>query len=331
MLDKDIKHPQAPREIMVVDDDKDHLNFIKKTLEHEGYIVHTVDRGEKALQAIEETPPDLLILDVNMPGISGIETLNLLRQKLSYVAVIFVSANDKPEDVIRGLDAGADDYIRKPFDIRELISRIKAKLRVKDLNDLLMAANEKLKTLVEIDDLTGLYNMRSIYQRLEGEIVRSQRFKKRLAIVMMDMDHFKEVNDQHDHLFGSFVLSEVGKIIRANIRQVDFAARYGGDEFLIAITETSDEGAKLFADRLKEKIEQTVFKSGDDSVTLTSSLGVAITHPDVPTDARDLVRKADEYLYDAKKKGRNRVEFFDYSELKNGSIDFKKLRKKRPE
>lgn len=331
MLDRDIKHPQAPREIMVVDDDKDHLNFIKKTLEFEGYIVHTVDRGEKALQAIEETPPDLLILDVNMPGISGIETLNLLRQKLSYVAVIFVSANDRPEDVIRGLDSGADDYIRKPFDIKELISRIKAKLRVKDLNDLLRAANEKLKTLIEIDDLTGLYNMRSIYQRLENEIVRSQRFKKRVAIVMMDMDHFKEVNDQHDHLFGSFVLAEVGKIIRANIRQVDFAARYGGDEFLIAITETSDEGAKLFAERLKEKIEQAVFKSGDDSVKLTASLGVAITHPDVTTNARELVRKADEYLYGAKKKGRNRVEFFDYSELKNGSIDFKKLRKKRPE
>lgn len=329
MFEKDLKVSNSNREIMVVDDDSDHLNFVRKTLEYEGFKVKTVDCGEKAVQAMEESLPDLLILDVNMPGISGIETLNLLRQKLSYVAVIFVSGNDKPSDVVMGLDAGADDYIRKPFDIKELISRIKAKLRVKDLNDQLRAANEKLKELVEIDDLTGLFNMRSIYQRLENEIVRSQRFKKVLAIVMMDMDHFKSVNDQHDHLFGSHVLAEVGKIIRANIRKVDFAARYGGDEFLIAITETSEEGAMLFANRLREKITQTIFKSGNDSVKLTSSLGIAITHPDVTIDARDLVRKADEYLYEAKKKGRNRVEFFDYSELEKKSVDFKQLRKKK--
>lgn len=135
------------------------------------------------------------------------------------------------------------------------------------------------------------------------------------------------MNDEHDHLFGSHVLSEVGKIIRQNIRKVDFAARYGGDEFLIAITETTAEGAMLFATRLRERITETIFKSGDDSVKLTSSLGVAITHPDVSISARDLVRKADEYLYEAKKKGRNRVEFYDYCELEKESVDFKKLRK----
>lgn len=329
MLDKDIKPASITREIMVVDDDKDHLNFVKKTLEYEGYKVRTVDCGEKAIQAIEEALPDLLILDVNMPGISGLETLNLLRQKLSYVAVIFVSANDTSEDVVKGLDSGADDYIRKPFDIRELLSRVRAKLRVKDLNDQLRAANEKLKELIEIDDLTGLYNMRSIYQRLENEIVRSQRFKKVLAIVMMDMDHFKSVNDEHDHLFGSYVLSEVGKIIRQNIRKVDFAARYGGDEFLVAITETSREGALLFANRLREKITEHIFKSGTDAIKLTSSLGVAITHPDAKIDARELVRKADEYLYEAKKKGRNRVEIFDYSEVEATPVDYQSMRKRK--
>lgn len=329
MLDKELKLASSTREIMVVDDDIDYLKFLKKTLEYEGYKVKTVDCGEEAIRAIADRKPDLLILDVNMPGISGIETLKLLRLELSYVAVIFVSANDKPEDVMIGLDAGADDYIRKPFEVRELLSRIRAKLRVKDLNDQLRLANEKLKELVEIDDLTGLYNMRSIYQRLENEIVRSQRFKKVLSIVMLDMDHFKTVNDNHDHLFGSHVLSEVGKIIKANIRQVDFAARYGGDEFLVAITETSREGAMLFADRLREKIKNTLFKSGKDSMKLTASLGLAITSPNVTIEARDLVRKADEYLYEAKKKGRNRVEFFDYSELKVSPIDYQTLRRRK--
>lgn len=311
------------REILIVDDDLDYLKLVSKTLSHEGYAVRAFDSGEKAIQAMNDALPDLLILDVNMPGISGLETLARLRQKLAYVAVIFVSANDKPEDVVSGLNSGADDYIRKPFDIRELISRVKAKLRVKDLNDQLRAANEKLKELIEIDDLTGLYNMRSIYQKLESEIMRAHRFRKQFAVVMMDMDHFKVVNDDHDHLFGSFVLSEVGRIIRTNIRKVDFGARYGGDEFLIALTETNAQGAILFTNRLRERFEKHTFKSGKDSIKLTASLGIAITHPDLPIDARDLVRKADELLYEAKKNGRNRVEIFEYETL----VDISKSKK----
>jgi diguanylate cyclase (GGDEF)-like protein len=323
-------HKKTPREILVVDDDKDHLKFVSKTLEHEGFHVSTVDCGEKAVEVFKNTTPDLLILDVNMPGITGLETLSLLRQKLSYVAVIFVSANDKPEDVILGLDAGADDYIRKPFDVKELLSRVRAKLRVKDLNDQLRAANEKLKELVEIDDLTGLYNMRSIYQRLENEITRSQRFKKNMALIMMDMDRFKSVNDEYDHLFGSHVLSQVGKIIRTNIRKVDFGARYGGDEFLIAITETTLEGALLFANRLKEKINGTQFELDGNSIKVTASLGLAITHFDVTIDSRELVRKADEYLYKAKKNGRNRVECFDFADLRSEThVDYAKLRRRQ--
>lgn len=303
------------REILIVDDDIDYLKLVSKTLSHEGFSVRAFDSGEKAIQAMNDSLPDLLILDVNMPGISGLEILARLRQKLTYVAVIFISANDTPEDVIMGLDSGADDYIRKPFEVKELISRVRAKLRVKDVNDQLRAANEKLKELVEIDDLTGLYNMRSIYQKLEAEIIRAQRFRKNFAVVMMDMDHFKNVNDDHDHLFGSFVLSEVGKMIRNTIRKVDFSARYGGDEFLIALTETNAKGAMLFTQRLKERFEKHVFKSGKDSIQLTASIGIAITHPDVPVEARDLVRKADELLYEAKKNGRNRIESFEYENL----------------
>ncbi len=315
------------RYILVVDDDHDHLRLVSRALNHEGYQVTAVDSGEKALLSIQMRTPDLLILDVNMPGISGIETLKKLRENQYYVAVIFVSANDKPEDVVAGLDAGADGYIRKPFDIRELISRVRALFRVKDVNDQLRSANEKLKALVEIDDLTGLYNMRSIYQKLENEIVRSLRFRKSMAVVMMDMDRFKSVNDSHDHLFGSYVLSEVGKMIRTNIRKVDFAARYGGDEFLICITETSLEGAKLFAERLCERIKKHHFKSGKDEIDLTASIGLALTSPDVAVDARELVRKADEYLYLAKKNGRNRVEIFDYNSVSPGTVDFTQIRK----
>jgi diguanylate cyclase (GGDEF)-like protein len=243
---------------------------------------------------------------MNMPGISGIQTLKDLRAKKQYVSVMFISGNTDTESVIIGLDSGADDYIPKPFDPLELLARVRTQLRIKDLNDQLRLANEKLKELVDIDDLTGLYNMRSIYQRLEAEIERCRRFDRPVCVVMMDMDNFKNVNDGHDHLFGSFVISEVGKIIKSTIRSIDIAARYGGDEFLIVLTETNENGATHFCERLRATIEKKHFINGKDETKKTVSLGFAIIEPsDKATDAMTLVRTADHALYQAKDAGRN--------------------------
>lgn len=319
----------AERKILIVDDDADSRQILRRFLVASGYQVESAEDGQQAIEKMKAHVIDLVLLDINMPGISGFETLQFLRSREGYVAIIFISANTKIEDIIRGLDAGADDYIRKPFDIREVLSRVRAKLRIKDVQDQLTAANRKLAGLVDIDDLTGLYNMRSIYDRIDREIVRSQRFGRPLALIMMDMDHFKKVNDNHDHLFGSFVLAEVGKIIRGNIRKVDFGARYGGDEFLIALTETTKEGAQLFCERLRATIEGFEFVSGADRERLTSSLGVAILEPLVPIDARTLVRKADEMLYESKEKGRNQVSLYDFLSEKDPAllVDPSRLRK----
>jgi diguanylate cyclase (GGDEF)-like protein len=317
------------RKILIVDDDADSRQILKRFLLAAGYQVETAEDGQQAIEKMKSNVIDLVLLDINMPGISGYETLLFLRSREDYVAVIFISANTKIEDIIRGLDAGADDYIRKPFDIREVLSRVRAKLRVKDVQDQLTAANQKLAGLVDIDDLTGLFNMRSIYDRIEREIVRCLRFSRPMALIMMDMDHFKKVNDNHDHLFGSFVISEIGKIIRANIRKVDFGARYGGDEFLVALTETTKDGAMLFCERLRSTIENYDFTSGPDHERLTSSIGVAILDPQAPTDSRTLVRKADEMLYASKENGRNRVTLYDFS-IERGhasGIDQTKLRR----
>lgn len=318
------------RHILVVDDDEDILFILSKALQQEGYTVATASSGEAALQILAESTPDLVILDVNMDGISGIQTLETLRRRNNYVAVIFATGNRQPQDVVKGLDAGADDYLKKPFDISEFLSRVRAKLRVKDLNDELRVANKKLKDLVEIDDLTGLFNMRSIYQKLDHEIVRAKRIRNSISVLMMDMDHFKNVNDEHDHLFGSFVLSEVGKIVKNNIRQIDFAARYGGDEFLIILTDAQVEGTNLFAERLRQTIENHLFDNGIDQIRLTASMGFAITHPDAILDARAIVRRADKCLYNAKEAGRNNIKFYDFKvEAEQGIIvDPKKLRRK---
>lgn len=304
------------RKLLVVDDDAASLRISAKALEYEGYQVEKAASGQEAIAKMNSWRPHLVLLDVSMPGLDGLETLKILRARDEYVSVVFVSGNSGAEDVIRGLDSGADDYIRKPFDMLELLARVRTQLRIKDLNDSLKKANERLKGLVDIDDLTGLFNMRSLYKRLDFELDRARRYKRSVCVVMMDMDHFKRVNDEHDHLFGSFVLSEVGKIVRENIRKVDFAARYGGDEFLIVLTEIDHKGAETFTERLRARIEARQFTSDTHSIRLTASLGFALATPSVNNiDARALVRLADHALYKAKSNGRNRTEFLTAAEM----------------
>lgn len=306
------KLENAQRRILTVDDDPQSLKVLQKALEWEGYQVEVAASGEQALKKITNWNPHLVLLDVNMPGLDGIETMQFLRNSKEYVSTIFVSGKSDKEDVIRGLDAGADDYICKPFDPQELLSRIRCHLRIKDIRDELSRANSRLSELVDRDDLTGLFNMRSLYQKLDHELDRAHRYERQVAVIMMDMDYFKSVNDNHDHLFGSFVLAEIGKIIKDNIRKVDFAARYGGDEFLIVLTEINPDGAKTFAERLRKSIGDHDFRQGSFHKKLTTSLGLAVTgRGGSGLDARNLVREADRALYRAKENGRNRIEMTD--------------------
>jgi len=300
--------------ILVVDDDPESVKIVSKALEWEGYVVDSASSGREAISKINHYQPHLVLLDINMPGLNGLDTLKYLRANNEYVATIFVSGQSNTEDVIRGLDASADDYICKPFDTGELLARVRSQLRIKKLHDELKIANAKLKELVDIDDLTGLFNMRSLYSKLDYEIERATRYERGLCVIMMDMDHFKRVNDNHDHLFGSFVLSEVGAIIKDNIRKIDFAARYGGDEFLVVLTETNADGAKAFTERLRSKIENNVFKSNDYKIQLTTSIGFAVLGKEVKSmNAKTFVRHADKALYDAKANGRNRVHYYDFA------------------
>lgn len=273
----------------------------------EGYDARGVTTEAEAHKLIESWIPHIVILDWMAPSMAGLRVLKSVRERLSHVSCVFVSENSSTEAIIEALDSGADDYIVKPFVPLELLARIRSQLRIRDLHEQLLFANEKLKELVDTDDLTGLYNMRSLYQRLDFEMERGRRFHRDVCVVMMDMDYFKTVNDGHDHLFGSYVLSEVGKIIRANTRNIDIPARYGGDEFLMVLTETNHAGAMYFCERLRENIEKTTFRNGEDSMKLTASLGFAITIPGENISARELVRRADHALYQAKRAGRNQV------------------------
>jgi two-component system, cell cycle response regulator len=295
--------------ILIIDDDKDNRRLVSRLLEHEGCVVQQAQSGMEGVQLLAEFRPDLVILDINMEGLNGFQTLKIIRQREEFVSVIFLTSKRGTEDVIRGLESGALDYICKPFNPLELIARVKCQLKFKESQDELREANKKLLSLVDIDDLTGLYNMRTIYDRMNNEIERARRYKHSVAVIMMDMDDFKHVNDNHDHLFGSFVLAETGKVIKETIRTVDFAARYGGDEFLICLAQTEPLGALRFADRLRKKISSHEYVNGDDRMFLTASFGVCIIDSGQGIlDAHTMVRMADAKLYQAKAAGKNKVE-----------------------
>lgn len=295
--------------VLIIDDDKDNRRLVAKLLTHAGYVVREAQNGIEGILSLSEFKPDLVLLDINMEGLNGFQTLKIIRQREEFISVIFLTAQRGTEDIIRGLESGALDYICKPFNPLELLARVKCQLRFKQSQDELREANKKLLNLVDIDDLTGLYNMRSIYDRVNNEIERGRRYKHSVAVIMMDMDDFKYVNDDHDHLFGSFVLGETGRLIKKTIRSMDFAARYGGDEFLICLAQTEPDGAVKFAERLRQAIANHEFVNGEDRMFLTASFGCCVIDSGKSiVDAQTLVRIADAKLYEAKHGGKNRVE-----------------------
>lgn len=293
------------RKILLVDDDENTLSIVKEGLAQEGYAVETALSATEALGLIRSFKPHLVITDYDMPEVNGFEMLRQLRLEQNYVTVIFVSGRDEPNVIAQTLREGADDFIVKPFRFEEFLARVESSLRSYDLHKELKEANEKLQEMVERDYLTGLFNMRSMYERIDFELKRARRFKRNVSAIMMDMDHFKSVNDTNDHLFGSFVIKEIGVIVSKTMREVDFAARYGGDEFLIVLTETNELGTRAFCERLRLNIRNYIFDDGKNRMQLTSSIGFAVVEGAENIDARTLVRRADHALYRAKEQGRD--------------------------
>jgi diguanylate cyclase (GGDEF)-like protein len=303
--------------ILVVDDVKDNVTVLSDWLERKGYQVDAAANGEQALQKVQESPPDLILLDVLMPDLDGIEVARRLREakELRRVPIILLTARRSTADKVRGLKAGADDYITKPFDFEEVDARITAMLEKRDLyqaleraNARLREANEKLKRTLVTDEKTRLYNYRYFCERAAEEFKRAQRYENELTCIMIDLDHFKRLNDTHGHLKGDRVLRELGRVLREGARETDFVARYGGEEFAILCPHTDAEQGMVVAERIRRAVEEREFDLEGASARITVSAGVA-TWPR-RRDARsatDLIEAADAALYEAKRQGRNRV------------------------
>jgi diguanylate cyclase (GGDEF)-like protein len=287
--------------ILIVDDHPDALAVARSRLAQERVEIVCAHGGAAGLDAARREMPDLILLDVDMPDMSGFEVCRALKADpdLFLIPVLFLSGSGAAEDKVRGLDLGAVDYVTKPFDGFELRARVRAALRAKHLQDLLIEH-------AHLDPLTGLPSRRALMERLQREWARLQRHGGALSFIMADLDHFKRVNDTHGHGVGDAVLQEAARAIARQCRDLDLPARYGGEEFAIIVPDETATGAACLAERCRQEIEQVRLKAGNDAVRTTASFGVADAAGAASPDM--LVARADTALYQAKRAGRNRVE-----------------------
>ncbi len=286
--------------VLIIDDSVDALDVARLRLSKEGLDIVCADGGGAGLAAACQEKPDLILLDIDMPDISGMDVCRALKADvdLCMVPVLFLTASTSAEDKVRGLDIGAVDYVTKPFDAFELCARVRAALRTKHLQDLLVE-------FAHIDPLTGLCNRRALMERLQHEWSRIERHGGQLSVIMADVDHFKAINDRYGHHIGDKILQEVAKALARQCRKLDLPARYGGEEFTILVPHETSAGARLLAERCREDVTTIAVPVGDERVTATASFGVAEVSGSSSTEM--LMRRADEALYRAKNAGRNRV------------------------
>lgn len=298
--------------ILVAEDEITFRHMLKTFLTKWGYQVVVVSDGLEAWKILqEEDRPRLAILDWMMPNMDGVEICRAIRERKSgpYLYLLLLTSRDQKQDVVEGIEAGADDYLIKPFDPRELRARIHAGERIIELEDRLIRAQEALRELAVHDPLTGLLNRRACLDSLLAELNRGRRAGNPLCIVMADIDHFKRINDAHGHLTGDEVLCEVARRMQSSLRRYDTIGRFGGEEFLFVLPECSlEEGVKL-AERICHLVRSEPAKAQNKSIDVSISLGVAVANQPVPGDLEVLLGSADAALYRAKEAGRNRVEF----------------------
>jgi len=296
--------------ILIAEDDAVSRRVLLKTLqkwEHEVVACSDETQAWKSLQAADS--PQLAILDWMMPEMDGLEICKEVRKRAAepYVYILLLTARSQREDLIAGMEAGADDYLTKPFDAQELRVKLFAGKRVLDLQSELIAAREALRLQAMYDPLTHLRNRGAILEALTQEMARSFRDGKPVGVLMADVDHFKRVNDTFGHQVGDGVLREIVARMRSSIRPYDVAGRYGGEEFLIILPGCDTSTAAAVADRLRAAIEEFPFDLGERKLPITCSLGVA-SCSDMPEAKIDCIMGlADDALYQAKSGGRNCV------------------------
>lgn len=298
--------------ILIADDDPTIRTILQSALVRLGYRVDVAVDGDHAWELLQQpNAPQLAILDWKMPGLTGVEICQRLRQRNDspYVYVVLLTGLDTPNDLVAGLEAGADDYMTKPFKTAELNARLRSGRRVLDLQRELLAAQEQLTILANHDSLTDLWNRRVILERLNQELARAQRERIPLGLIMLDIDHFKLINDSRGHAYGDEVLRQVAQRLTAAVRPYDCVGRYGGEEFLIIVPDCNLHETFKLAERIRKIICDEPVVSSDGPIAVSASIGATAILPEQGSDPNALIVAADSALYRAKESGRNRVEW----------------------
>ena len=301
--------PDFPETILIAEDDPMFRRILQRWLESWGFRVLVAEDGAQAWAILRDPdPPPMMILDWVMPGVDGLELCRRTRASKCgpYQYILLVTARDRTPDVVRGLDAGADDYLTKPFDKSELHARLRVGRRMLALQRDLLSAQEKLRFQATHDALTGLWNRGALLDLLQTEVERTLRTRSSMGVLMLDVDHFKKVNDTHGHLAGDAVLREIAQRISRATRSYDVTGRYGGEEFLVLLPTCDLPQTEQGAERIRASIAALPYAVGDLQIPLTVSIGATVV-PGCGRSETEILSLADLALYDAKAAGRNRT------------------------
>ena len=306
----EIAGPPAQATLLVADDDRLTRELLASILHAHGYIVETCEDGQEAVERVSRGGIDLALLDIMMPRLSGLEACRLLKGMTNetFLPVVLVTVKTDSASRVEGLKIGADDYVCKPFEEKELVARVEAMLRIKRLHDHVASARQKLEKMSVHDELTGLYNYRYLHTRLTEEFKRSERYHDPLACAFIDIDQLKSHNDAGTHLLGDHIIRAVAEVTRRSVRDVDVVARYGGEEFLVVLPSTHFGGAVTVAERIWREVTDRRFSmDGLHFHSITLSIGIGL-YPSRDVRSKDaLVRAADGALQQAKRDGGNRI------------------------
>ncbi len=300
--------------ILLAEDNPVSRKLVEKTFNKAGYDVASVTDGREALELFNNTFFPIIVTDWMMPNMDGLELCRAIRENTKYsgyVYLIILTGKDEKDNIIEGLEAGADDYLVKPFNQSELVARLKTADRILELERSLLTANEKVRMLSITDPLTGCFNRGHLTEYFPQETSRAKRYKLSLSTILCDIDHFKKVNDTYGHQTGDMVLNEFVKCIKEVIREnIDWVVRYGGEEFLMVLPETDVSSACIVAERLRKVISDRSIKIKENVIQITASFGVSgfdFSSPDKTISMEEMINEADKYLYQAKREGRNKV------------------------
>jgi diguanylate cyclase (GGDEF)-like protein len=296
--------------IVLAEDDRLMREHTSQILRSKGFVVETVEDGQLAIERVAQGGIDLVLLDVLMPKMSGLETCRLLKgmQRESFLPVVLLTVKSDTASRVEGLKIGADDYVCKPFEEQELLARIDAMLRIKKLHDHVNHVKSRLEQLSLHDDLTGLFNYRYLHSRLNEEFKRAERYHEPLSCMVIDIDGLQRENEKFGRERGDAVIKHVAESLRRTVREIDVVARFGGDEFLVALPSTHFAGSVTVAERLWREVTQPVASGeGAGKARTTISIGVAL-YPSRDVRTKDaLLRGADAALRQAKRDGGNRI------------------------